>query len=78
MCAGTGLDNNVCKEVHDYEGAHVCRRNRLLAKLGSVAAKPPRGDGIFVVDSPDSCAFFQVYGGWIDRHVSYIYIMAIY
>ena len=35
---------------------HVQVRNRLLAKLGSIAAKPPRGDGIFAVDGPDSCA----------------------
>ncbi|CAE6926976.1 REV1, partial [Symbiodinium sp. CCMP2456] len=30
--------------------------NRLLAKLGSIAAKPPRGDGICIVEGPDSCA----------------------
>ncbi|CAE7255536.1 Rev1 [Symbiodinium natans] len=53
------LGEKLAAELQTAIGVHVSvgiATNRLLAKLGSVAAKPPRGDGIFVVDGPDARA----------------------
>lgn len=54
---GAALGRYLADELRKELGVQVSvgvARNRLLAKLGSVAAKPPRGDGLRLVDDSEA------------------------